>query len=161
MIAALVQLIKDVEENLLCLLFSGQKLDVINDQYIDQLIKVGKITDGIILNGLNDLVGKFFGTDIQHRLVFALFDNSITDGLSEVRFSKTHISKDEQWIEGCTSGIVSNRFSGRISQAVAIPYDEVFKRIGGVELGVNLKPLNTGYDKGVANVIFSFIACRG
>ena len=66
------QKFKNMEENFLGFGAIGQKLNVVDDQYIHQLIKVDQIVDGIVLDGLDDLVGKFFDAYIEYRLIGAI-----------------------------------------------------------------------------------------
>ena len=51
--------IENVKEDFLSLLLIGQKLDVIHNEYINLLIKIDKILNGVVLDILDNLIGKF------------------------------------------------------------------------------------------------------
>ena len=55
-----MQMVKDGKECILRFFGTIEKLHIIDDQYINQLIEMDEIIDGIIAAVINKLVDKFF-----------------------------------------------------------------------------------------------------
>ncbi len=59
-----VQVVEDGKKGILCFGGAGKKLDIVNDQYINQLVKVDKIINIFPPGAVNKLVDKLFRTYI-------------------------------------------------------------------------------------------------
>lgn len=152
MFAVLVELVEDMEEDFLGFLFIGQKLDVIDNEDVNHLVEVDKVIDGIILDGMDDLVREFFGGNEKHGFVGEFLYHFIPDGLGQVGLSESYVSEDNEWIERGGARALGDGDTSRASQPVAIPFNECFEGVLGVELGVDFDLLNPRDDEWVFNV---------
>src|SRR5690606_36376097 len=91
LLAAGVQVIENTEKDLLCFYLSGEKLDVVNQQHVNQLIEVHKIIDRTVLYGINVLLDKFFGLYIQHHFVRKIGLDRGADRLDQVRLPQARL----------------------------------------------------------------------
>jgi hypothetical protein len=64
LLTALVKMIENREECILRFFCPVKKLNIINDQYIDELVKMYEIIDRIVAAMIYELIDEFFGTDI-------------------------------------------------------------------------------------------------
>jgi hypothetical protein len=67
-----------------------EKLNIINDQHIDQLIKMNKVIDRIVAAVIHELVDELFRTDIKNNPVGMISFYIVTNGLSQVSFAQTN-----------------------------------------------------------------------
>ena len=132
-----------MEENFLGFLFAGNKLDIVDDQYIYHLVEIYKIIDRVVFDGLNDLVGKFFGRHVQHGFRIHLANNVVADGLCQVGFTEAHIAEDKQWVKGCATRFFGDSQTRIPRQAVAVTLNKIIKNIIRVELRINLDTFDT------------------
>ena len=94
-----MQVVEDVEEDVLGLLFAAEELYVINEQHIHHLVEVTEVVDGIIPHRINELVGELFRANVEHGEFGIAFLDLQTNGVCKVRLTKTRRSVDQQWIE--------------------------------------------------------------
>ena len=151
--AVLVQLVEDVEKDLLGFLFVGQKLDIVDDEDVDHLVEVYKIIDGVVLDGMDNLVRELFGGNEEDGLVGKLLDHFVADGLCEVCFPQADVSKDDQGVKGGGAGALRDGDTGRAGQPVAVSFDERSESILGIELGIDLDLFDPGDDERVFDVL--------
>ena len=50
--------VEDVEEDVLCLFLVGKELDIVHDQHVDELVEVYEVVDRVVLDSVEELVGK-------------------------------------------------------------------------------------------------------
>ena len=93
--AILVQVIKDVKKDVLGTGFSREELHVVNDQNIDQLVKVNKVVSRILFDRLNVLLCKLLGRNIEYGPFGVLILNLDPDGMCQMGFSKTDAAKNQ------------------------------------------------------------------
>ncbi|MCK7531591.1 MAG: hypothetical protein MZV63_11445 [Marinilabiliales bacterium] len=65
----LMEVIEYVEESILCLLFAGKLMNVINDQHIDHLVEMKEIILVVVPDRLNKLGLEFVCIYIKNSLV--------------------------------------------------------------------------------------------
>ena len=58
-----------MKENILGFFFTGQKMNIIDDQNINHLVKMNKIVLVITTYGIDKLLGKLLGSYIQNRFL--------------------------------------------------------------------------------------------
>ena len=113
-----------MEEDVLCFFLTAEELYIINNEYIDHLVKMREVVHGIVFHGINELVREFFATDIKNSFVFRLVLDLNTDSVSEVSFTKTNTTIYKEWIESGTTGLVGYCIAGTACKAVAIPFNK-------------------------------------
>ena len=97
-----------MEEHILGLLLIGKELDVINNQNVNQLIEMDEIVHLIVLQRVNELVGKLLTGNKQYRFVLVLLLHHISDSLSEVRLTQSYPSVNHQGVECRCSRLIRN-----------------------------------------------------
>ena len=134
LLASLVQVIEDVEEDVLCFLLATEKLHIVDDEHIHHLIEVAEIIDRVVPNSINELMRESLGADIEHRFVrLATFDFQ-PNGMRQVCFSQTHPSVNKKRIERRPSRFVGHGKTGASCKAVALSFNEVFEGVVGIEV---------------------------
>ena len=93
--AVLIQRIEGVEEFFLSLLFARQKLDVVDDQYIDIAINILETLGIASGNRLDEIVGEFFRRGIFDPLVGIVLQNLVADRLQKMGLAQSHAAVDE------------------------------------------------------------------
>ena len=94
-----MQVIEDGKKCILALFCPVEELYIINDQYVNQLVKMYEIIDGIIAAVVYELIDEFLGTDIQYHFIMVGSSHFIADRLGQMGFSQTHPTINDQGIE--------------------------------------------------------------
>src|SRR5690606_32933110 len=136
LLAALVQMIENGKEYILCFLCGYKQMDIIEDQHINQLVKMNEVVDLIIPGMIDKLVDEFLGAYIQHSLIRVQAAHLIADCLYQVRLAPAYPAKDYQRIEGRCPGLLCHMHTGRACYAVTIAFYIIFKNIIGIELRI-------------------------
>ena len=127
------QRIKCVKKFFLRGFFIGNKLDIINQQYIDGAIFIAKFFSFISQDCVNNLVGKGFRRKIGNFCIWLPHQNMIPDGMHQMGFAKSRAAVNKQRIVyagRCIAGnIIGNPHTGCMGHAVAVAYH---KRIKGI-----------------------------
>ena len=96
-----MQGIKGVKKFLLCRFLSYNKLDVIDEKNVDGAVFVTKSCHGLRItasDGFNHFIGKLFTCDVQNTHIRILFQNIVSDGMHQMRFTKSGTSVEKQGI---------------------------------------------------------------
>src|ERR1043166_6518722 len=89
LLVRLVEGVERVEEFLLDALFSGQKLNVVNEQDVGLAIFFAKARELIVLNGINVLVRKFFRGEISDARTLFVRGNVLAYCVKQMCFAQT------------------------------------------------------------------------
>ena len=95
----MVQVIENCKESILRTLSLVEKLNIIDDQHINQLIKMYEVVDSIVAAMVHELVDEFFRAHIQYNLVGIHLLYFVANGLRQVCFTQTHTAVNDQWVE--------------------------------------------------------------
>src|SRR5690606_7310077 len=93
LLTGLMQMIKDGKQCILCFGRIGKNVNIIQQQYIYQLIKVDKITNLTVSGMLNKLVDKFFSTYIKYCFIRMHPAYLIANSLQQMRFTTSRAAK--------------------------------------------------------------------
>ena len=94
-----MQMIEYRKEGILRFLRPVEKLNIIQDQHINHLIKMDEIIDGIVPAMILKLVDELLGTHIQHHLVGMQTLYFIAYRLRKVCFSQSNTTINHQRIK--------------------------------------------------------------
>ena len=91
LVAFLVEVVEDMEENILGLFLAGKVMNIVDDQHIDHLVKMNEIVLVVVLYRIDELIDELVGCHIKYGLfreiIFYLqADGSGRDGFSRVRY---------------------------------------------------------------------------
>ena len=70
----------------------GNKLNIVNHQYVDIAVFIPKFLVFIILDRVNQLIREGFTRDIQHLCLWITIQNKMPDRVHQVRFAKPGIA---------------------------------------------------------------------
>src|SRR5688572_30188809 len=108
----LVQVIENSEECVLGFFGFAEKLDIIYNKDIDELVKVDEVVDRIIAAMIHELVDEFLRAHVKYHLIGLNPFHLISNGLCKMRLSQPHSSIYNKGIERVGSGFLSHRFTG-------------------------------------------------
>src|SRR5690606_30857578 len=83
----LMEMVKNMEKHLLRPILARQKLNIIDDQYINLHVKICKAFYVAVFDGIHKLVYKLFRRHIQDELILRAVLYLIADGLHKMRFA--------------------------------------------------------------------------
>ena len=115
-----MEVVEDMEEDVLSLLFVWEELNIIHDQHIDQLIEVNEIIDGVVFDRVKELIGKFFRWNIENCLVREVRFCFITDALCKVCFAEANTTVKYKRIECSASRLLRYCETRRTSETIAV-----------------------------------------
>src|SRR5664279_863501 len=107
-----MQVIEYGEKGILRFFCSVEKLHIINNQHIDQLIKMDKVIDGIIAAVIDKLVYEFLRAHIQNHFIVVGTTHFVAYCLGEMCFTKPHAAVNYQGIKRIGSRFFRNRLTG-------------------------------------------------
>src|SRR5262245_31511471 len=93
-----VQRVERVKELFLRTLFSGNELNVIDQQDIVVSISLFETEHLVVPNSIDDFVGKFLRRDIGQAKQLVIELDRVSDGVHEMCLAKTHATIKEQGI---------------------------------------------------------------
>ena len=117
-----------MKEFFLCPFLVFQKLNIIDDQTVNGAVFFLKILDGMVLNSIDDFIGKGFAGHIFDFCTGIHFQNSIADGVHQMCFSQTGIPINKQRVVHI-AGIFGNCLGRCCGKAVGIAYYKSFKTL--------------------------------
>ena len=79
-----------MEEYVLSFFFTGEELNVVDNQNIYHLIEMNEVVGRLILDGIDELMRKLLGLNVKHSFVREIFLDGNTDGMRKVCFSETN-----------------------------------------------------------------------
>ena len=124
--------IESVEELLLRPLFSGDELDVVEEQDIDSTKGLTKGLHLLPADAVDELVDKLFGGHVRDFAVGIGGDHAMADGVQEVRLAKTGTTIDIERVVGFP-GVVGDSLSGGGGELVGCALDKTLKDEGRAE----------------------------
>src|ERR1700748_3402909 len=122
-------MIENGEERILRFFSPVEKLYIVNNQYIHQLVKVDEIVYGVITAMIDKLVDEFLGTDIQNHFIMVGTPHFIADCLRKMGFAKTHTAINHERIEGIGTWFFSNGLTSPSRYPIAVTFNKYFKSI--------------------------------
>ena len=88
-----------MEELLLCLLLTGDELDIVHQQQILAAVFITEISGGAAADGINELVGEVLAAD-QHNVTVGPQAFGLTgDGVEQMCLAQATVSVDEEGVE--------------------------------------------------------------
>ena len=88
LLAVLVQRLKGVEEFLLGAFLAADELDIVHQQYIGAAVLVVEFVGGIVLDGIDDLVGELLTLDVDAVVIGVVLLDLAHDGEHQVGFAQ-------------------------------------------------------------------------
>src|SRR5574343_682053 len=99
-------MIEDGKKCILTFFCTAEELNIVNNQYINQLIEMNKIIDCIVTAMINKLINKFFTAHIQNHFGWMQSFHFSSDGLCKVGLTQSYSTINHQWIKRVGSRIV-------------------------------------------------------
>jgi len=90
--------VEGVEEFLLGTFLAGEELDIVDEEEISLAIALAKFDEGIVLDGIDELVGEFLRREIHHLATGAALGDLLADGLHEMGLAETDAAIDEEGV---------------------------------------------------------------
>ena len=87
LLVCIVKSVESMKELFLATEFVLKEMDVVNEEHIHIAVFILKVLSGFIVNGLDELIGKFLGGDADDFHFWALNPNPIAYGLHQVGFT--------------------------------------------------------------------------
>ena len=131
-----MQVIEDVKKHLLRTVFPCQKLDVVDDQHVHLHVEVGEALHVALLDGVHELVHKFFGRNVEDKFFLRSVFDFVANGLHKVRFPKSYTSVHHQGVEGSDAWFAGYRKPCRAGEAVAVSFDIANKGIVWIQVAL-------------------------
>ena len=116
-----------MEKFLLRGFLAADELDIVHQQHVGRAVFVVKFRRGVVVDGADDLVGKFFTVHVYDVIIREIFMDFKLDGAEKVRFAQARTAPDEQWVISA-GWIRRNGLRGCVGKLVGGADDEVFKR---------------------------------
>src|SRR3954470_11744970 len=91
-----VERVEGVKELGLRPFLAGQELDVVDEKDVDASIAFAKIKDAVVSDGVDHLVHESLGRDVGQFQRAQMIEHVMTDGVHQMRLSKSHTAVDEQ-----------------------------------------------------------------
>src|SRR6185295_11481663 len=85
-----VERVERVEELSLRAFLAGDKLNVVNEQYVDAAIPLAEIKNAVIAHGVDHLVHEPLGRDVSEFQIAIVLEHELTDRMHEMRLAQTH-----------------------------------------------------------------------
>ena len=130
----LVEGVENMEKLVLRLLFSGEKLYIIDDEEINGAVAVFELIDCAILDRGNQFLGEFLACGVEDAFFGVFGKDVVAHGLEEVGFAESHAAIEEEGIVGFTE-IAAYREACRMSEIVVASHNEIREGVAGVEIG--------------------------
>jgi hypothetical protein len=119
-----MQMIENRKQCILRFFCFIEKLNIIDDQHINQLIKMNKIIDGVVAAVIHELVDEFFRAHIQHYPVWLISFYVITYCLRQVGFSQSNTAINNEWVKRISTRFLRNSFACTTSDTIAITFNK-------------------------------------
>ena len=120
--------VEGVEEFLLSGGFSGDELNIVDQQNITVPIALVELVHFLLGKAFDHLVGEIVALDVKHAEIgFFLFD-LVDHRAHQVRLTQTAVSVNKEGIV-VGGGTVGNGAAGGVSKLIGITHDEIFKGI--------------------------------
>ena len=132
LLVRLVQRVERVEKFLLNALLARQKLDVVNQQHVGLAVFLAKPGELVVLDGVNVLVGEFFGRNIGDARALLVAGDVLADGVEQVGFAEADAAVEKKWIIGF-AGSLGDGQRGGVGKIVVIADDKGFERVLGIK----------------------------
>src|SRR6476620_3138826 len=107
-----MEMIKNSKQCILRFFSFIEKLNIINDQHVDQLIKMNKVINRIVAAVIHELVNELFRTHIKNNPIGMISFYVVTNGLCEMGFAQAYTTINNQWIERVGTRCFSYGFTG-------------------------------------------------
>ena len=149
LLSGLVQVVKDVEEHVLCLLLAAEELHIVDDQHIHHLVEVAEVVDRVVAHCVDELVREALGAHIQHRLVRLTVFDFQPNGVREVRLAQSNTTVNEEGVERRAAGLVGHGKTCASCKSVALAFNEMLEGVVGIEVGINVEFAQPRNHKGI------------
>lgn len=106
---------------------AADELDIVHQKHVGRAVFVVKFRRGVVVDGADDLVGKFFTVHVYDVIIREIFMDFKLDGAEKVRFAQARTAPDEQRVISA-GWIRRNGLRGCVGKLVGGADDEVFKR---------------------------------
>ncbi|MNV95894.1 hypothetical protein D3C71_1908360 [compost metagenome] len=88
-----------MEKYILGFLFACKIMNIIHNDYIHRLIKINKIINRIIFQGIHELLAELFAGNINHQFIRHVSFYLISNRLSKMSFTQAYASINHQRIK--------------------------------------------------------------
>ncbi|MNH05901.1 hypothetical protein D3C79_652520 [compost metagenome] len=133
LLTAFEQGVEGVEKLFLGTLFTGEELNVIDEQRIHRTVEALELVDGIELQRLDHVRDETLGMQVDHLGIRILLEQVVTHSMHQVCFTQTYAAIKEQRVVAML-GIVGDLPGGCASQLVGLTFDEVLEGKGTVQV---------------------------
>ena len=114
------------------MLFTSEKLNIVDQQGIQRSIRRLELAHGVVSQGTHHIADKPLRMDIRDPGVGFVLENGVTNTVHQVSFAKPHAAVYEQGVIGAAR-IDSDLVGGCARQLVALTLDKTVKSEGGVK----------------------------
>jgi hypothetical protein len=110
-------------------------MHVVDEQHIDFTVFLPELAEGLLFDGVHELVGELLGGDVTHIGARFASQHLLADGLHEVCLAETRGAVKKQWIVNA-AGLFGNRASDSEGVAAVWASNEAVEVELGVQTGV-------------------------
>ena len=96
-----------MEEFFLCTFLTDNELNIIDQQNVVRPVLIAELSRRevvLITDGINQLIGEFLTRYIKNLCIRVIFQNKMTDGMHQMRFSESHASIDKKRVVDFSRG---------------------------------------------------------
>ena len=126
--------VESMEELLLQALFAGEEVDVVDEQEIYMAIAPAEIGRGAVLDGVDELIGKLLGGDVDHLAAVVHMTDVMANSLHEMGLAEPDTTVDEERIVRASERLRNGKARG-LTEMVAIADDKGVEGVVGVQGG--------------------------
>ncbi|MNF91501.1 hypothetical protein D3C84_741040 [compost metagenome] len=122
-----------MEKLFLGTLFTGEELNVIDEQRIHRTVEALELVDGIELQCLDHVRNETLGMQVDHLGIRILLEQVVTHSMHQVRFTQAYAPIKEERVIAMLRviGYLPGRCAGEL---VRFTFDEVFERKRAIEV---------------------------
>jgi len=149
LLVVFVQCIEDVVKHCLSLIFSSEKLYIIDNKNIDGLVFFFHSIHGSFLYALDIIAQKPICRCIDDFLIFVSFFDGVTNRLEYMGFPESNVSVNEKWIVRA-SWTTNNCFGSSMNKLIGWSDDEILETV----FTINNSAINSFYHFSTRNLFF-------
>src|SRR6476646_4132404 len=127
-----MEVIKNSKQCILRFFSFIEKLNIINDQHIDQLIKMNKIINSIVAAVIHELVNELFRTHIKNYPIGMISFYVVTNGLCQMGFAQTYTTINNKRIERVGTRSFSYGFTPSVGNTITVTFYKCVKFVNRI-----------------------------
>src|SRR5687768_3580620 len=129
-----VDRVERVEELLLRALFTGQELDVVDEEHVDAAVPLTKLLALLTADRVDELVRELLARRVRDALLRVPRDHGVSDRVHQVGLPKPRAAVDEERVVAVARALGHGERGG-VRQAIVRPHDEGRERVTDVQEG--------------------------